>query len=113
MIKKCKFEVDVTYNSKFFAEGEIRETLRNAINDLSNLKENQFGRLKMVDCGKTNKGVSCNVNQVTDCFDSSSVDIVETLVSLSKFMDDNEPSILLSDSKVNELTSEVNTAFDK
>ena len=113
MIKKCKFEVDVTYNSDFFSEGEIRETIKNAIRELNNIKEAQFGRLKMIVSGKTNYGMSCNVNQVSTEFNSASIDIVETLVSLSKLMDDSEPSIILPDSKVNELTSEVNTAFDK
>ena len=113
MIKKCKFEVDVTYNSKFFGEGEIRETIRKAINDLSNLKEKQFGRLKMIDQGKTNKGVSCNINQVTDCFDSEKINVVETLASLSKLIDDNEPSIVLPEPKIEELVEEVKTSFNK
>lgn len=113
MTKKCKFDVEVTYNSDYFAEGEIRETIKKAIRDLSDAKEAQFGRLKMIVPGKTNHGISCNVNQVTDCFDDVSVDVVETLVSLNKLMDDDEPSIVLPEPKVDELMQEVNNSFGK
>ena len=37
MTKKCKFEVDVTYNSDYFAEGEIRETIKKAISGVSSI----------------------------------------------------------------------------
>lgn len=112
-MKKCKFEVDVTYNSDFFAEGEIRETIKKAIRDLNDAKEAQFGRLKMIVPGKTNYGMSCDVNRVTDCVDSGTIDVVETLVSLSKLMDDDEPSTRLSEPKVEELVKEVNNSFGK
>jgi hypothetical protein len=113
MTKKCKFEVDVTYNSDFFSEGEIRETIKKSICDLNDTKEAQFGRLKMIVPGKTNHGMSCNVNQVYTEFDSETIDIVETLVSLSEAMDSDEPNILLPEPKVDELMAEVRTTFNK
>ena len=113
MIKKCKFEVEVTYNSDYFAEGEIRDTIKKAICDLNDTKEAQFGRLKMIVSGKTNHGMSCNVNQVSTEFDSETIDIVETLVNLSEAMDPDEPNILLSEPKVDELMAEVRTTFNK
>ena len=61
MTKKCKFEVEVTYNSDYFAEGEIRDTIKKAIKDLNDQKEKKFGRLKLCDPGKTNHGLTCNV----------------------------------------------------
>ena len=54
MTKKCKFDVEVTYNSDYFAEGEIRDTIKKAIKDLNDQKEKKFGRLKLCDPGKTN-----------------------------------------------------------
>tara|TARA_B100000676_G_C17694701_1_gene638169 strand:- start:76 stop:420 length:345 start_codon:yes stop_codon:yes gene_type:complete len=112
MTKKCKFEVDVTYNSDFFAEGEIRETIKKAIRDLNDAKENKFGKRIMCDPGKTNNGISCNVNQLAELKNSGSIDLVETLVSLSSGMDDDEhPSIVLPDHKLEELMTEVHTTF--
>ena len=35
MTKKCKFDVEVTYNSDYFAEGEIRDTIKKAIKYLN------------------------------------------------------------------------------
>jgi hypothetical protein len=112
MTKKCKFEVEVTYNSDFFAEGEIRETIKKAIRDLNDDKENKFGRRIMCDPGKTNNGISCDVNQSTEYTTSDSIDVVETLVSLSKLMDDeDESTIILPEPKLEELMTEVRTAF--
>jgi hypothetical protein len=111
MIKKCKFEVDVTYNSDFFAEGEIRETIKKAIRDLNDKKESAFGRRIMCNPGKTNSGVSCDVNQSIALSEESSC-VVETLVSLSNYMDDeDESTMVLPEPKLEELMTEVRTAF--
>jgi len=110
MTKKCKFEVEVTYNSDYFAEGEIRDTIKKAIKELNDEKINKFGRKIICDPGKINSGVIGDVNQV--CHKTTdSVDLVETLVSLSACMDDTEtPNIVLPEPKVNELMKEVRTA---
>jgi len=114
MTKKCKFEVEVTYNSDYFAEGEIRDTIKKAIKDLNYSKEKKFGRLKMCDPGKTNHGITSDVTQVVYDNKHDSIDIVETLVSLSACMDDTEtPNIVLPEPKLEELMTEVRTAFSK
>ncbi|RPG64927.1 MAG: hypothetical protein CBC02_008380 [Flavobacteriaceae bacterium TMED42] len=112
MTKKCKFEVDVTYNSDYFAEAEIRDTIKKAIKELNNEKIQKFGRKIICDPGKINSGVIGDVNQVC-CNNTDSIDLVETLVSLSACMDDTEtPNIVLPEPKVNELMKEVRTAFN-
>ena len=110
MTKKCKFEVEVTYNSNYFAEGEIRDTIKKAIKELNDEKINKFGRKIICDPGKINSGVIGDVNQV--CYkNTDSIDIVETLVSLSSCMNDDEPSIVLPEPKLEELMDEVHTTF--
>tara|TARA_B100001057_G_scaffold168729_1_gene169449 strand:+ start:1162 stop:1503 length:342 start_codon:yes stop_codon:yes gene_type:complete len=111
MTKKCKFEVEVTYNSDYFAEGEIRDTIKKAIKELNDEKIKKFGRKIICDPGKVNSGVVGDVNQV--CYkNTDSIDIVETLVSLSSCMDDDEsPNIVLPEPKIEELMNEVRTAF--
>jgi tetrahydromethanopterin S-methyltransferase subunit G len=113
MTKKCKFEVDVTYNSDYFAEAEIRDTIKNAIKELNNEKIQKFGRKIICDPGKINSGVIGDVNQL--CYkETDSIDLVETLVSLSACMDDTEtPNIVLPEPKLEELMTEVRTAFKK
>ena len=44
--------MEVTYNSDYFAEGEIRDTIKKAIKDLNDQKEKKFGRLKLCDVEK-------------------------------------------------------------
>ena len=46
MTKKCKFDVEVTYNSDYFAEGEIRDTIKKAIKDLNDQKEKKVWSFK-------------------------------------------------------------------
>ena len=111
MTKKCKFEVDVTYNSDYFAEAEIRDTIKKAIKELNDEKVRKFGRKVICDPGKINSGLICDVSQMV-CRDTDTIDVVETLVSLSGCMDD-EPNIVLPEPKVEELMSEVRTAFNK
>ena len=112
MTKKCKFEVEVTYNSDYFVEGEIRDTIKKAIKELNDEKIKKFGRKIICDPGKVNSGVVGGVKQL--CYkDTDSIDLVETLVSLSASMDDTEtPNIVLPEPKVNELMKEVRTAFN-
>ena len=111
MTKKCKFDVEVTYNSDYFAEGEIRDTIKKAIKELNDEKINKFGRKVICDPGKVNSGVVGDVQQV--CYkNADSIDIVETLVSLSNCMDDDEsPNIVLPEPKIEELMDEVRTTF--
>jgi len=112
MINKCKFEVDITYNSDFFSEGELRETVRSAIRDLNDAKEKMFGRV-MHNPGKMNSGVSCDVTRLVEHPDETS-HVVETLVGLSNCMaEDDEPNIVLPDHKLEELMAEVRTVFNK
>jgi len=113
MTKKCKFDVEVTYNSDYFAEGEIRDTIKKAIKDLNDQKEKKFGRLKLCDPGKTNHGVTCNVTKATVVKSNSQV-YVEEIAELNDLMDEyTEPKIVLPDVRVEELMDEVKTAFHK
>lgn len=113
MTKKCKFEVEVTYNSDYFAEGEIRDTIKKAIKDLNDQKEKKFGRLKLCDPGKTNHGLTCNVK--TEISKTREPQIyIEELAELHDLVDEKvEPKIVLPNSKVEELLQEVRTTFNK
>lgn len=114
MTKKCKFNVDITYNDNFFTETEIQETIKNAIADLNDFKLKQFGKKIICDPGKINSGVCGNVNAVYDFSENSKIDLVETLVSLSSCMDtdeDDDPRLILPEPKVEELMGEVRKAF--
>ena len=115
MISKCKFDVEVSYNSDYFTEGEIRETLKKSIADLNDFKENKFGRLTIANPGTHNKGVSVNVTQQVETDASDSIDLVETLVSLSSCFDEEDASTMvlpeLPEQKLEELMTEVRTTF--
>jgi len=114
MTKKCKFEVEVTYNSDYFAEGEIRDTIKKAIKDLNDQKEKKFGRLKMCDPGKTNYGITCNVESKIIVPKKPQI-FVEDIAEFSELMDDEvvDSKLVLPDIKVEELLKEVETAFNK
>ena len=114
MTKKCKFEVEVTYNSDYFAEGEIRDTIKKAIKDLNDQKEKKFGRLKMCDPGKTNHGITCNVESKIIVPKKPQI-FVEDIAEFPELMDDEvvDSKIVLPDIKVEELLKEVETAFNK
>ena len=112
MTKKCKFDVEVTYNSDYFAEGEIRDTIKKAIKDLNDQKEKKFGRLKLCDPGKTNHGVTCDVSTGSVAPRIPQV-FVEELAQLNEIMEENnDPKIVLPDEKVEELLKEVKSAFN-
>tara|TARA_Y100001934_G_C11915821_1_gene568824 strand:- start:270 stop:614 length:345 start_codon:yes stop_codon:yes gene_type:complete len=112
MINKCKFDVEVSYNSDYFTESELRETIRNSISDLSDSKEQKFGKKVIAKPGIHNSGASCNITQQTESELSDSIDLVETLVSLSSCMDsDTDPTIVLPEAKMEELMTEVRTTF--
>ena len=113
MTKKCKFEVEVTYNSDYFAEGEIRDTIKKAIKDLNDQKEKKFGRLKLCDPGKTNHGVTCNVSDGVIVPTRPQI-FVEEISKLDELMDEEvDPKLVLPDEKVEELLREVKTTFNK
>lgn len=113
MTKKCKFDVEVTYNSDYFAEGEIRDTIKKAIKDLNDQKEKKFGRLKLCDPGKTNHGVTCSVKNVEFVSTIPRVYINES-VEVSDYSDEKvDPKIVLPDDKIQDLLDEVKIAFDK
>ena len=116
MTKKCKFEVDVTYNSDYFAEGEIRETIKKAISDLNNSKEKKFGRLKMCDPGKTNYGLtcSCSLKQNNGLHEKPKL-CIEQIAGLGELIKDEviDPKMILPDAKIEELVKEVKTTFGK
>ena len=114
MTKKCKFEVEVTYNSDYFSYAEIRDTIKNAIKKLNDEKIQKFGRKIICDPGKINSGCSCNVHELVCNSDADSIDLVETLVSLSACMDDSEtPNIVLPEPKIEELMSQVRRTFNQ
>lgn len=114
MIKKCKFEVEVSYNPDYFAKGEIRETIKNAIVDLNEFKENKFGRLKMCDLGKTNHGMTCTVEskQVNSDVPTKRANVNTEVEDL---MDEEvtDPRMILPDTRVEELINEVKIAFPR
>jgi len=113
MTKKCKFDVEVTYNSDYFAEGEIRDTIKKAIKDLNDQKEKKFGRLKLCDPGKTNYGVTCSVKNVEFVSTIPQVYIKDS-VEVSELIDEKvDPKIVLPDDKIQNLLDEVKIAFDK
>jgi len=115
MTKKCKFEVDVAYNPDFFAEGEIKETIKKAIRDLNDAKESEFGKRVVCDPGKINSGAIASVTKITsDTPDvEDSCDIIETLVSLSGAMDGIDDVPQLTEPQLEELMGEVRTVFHK
>ena len=115
MTKKCKFEVDVTYNSEYFAEGEIRETIRKAIVDLNAQKEKNFGRLKLSDKGKTTHGMTCNVNKAVVYENKIPQVFAEEIAELNSLMDEEiiDPKMILPDAHIEELINEVKTAYGK
>lgn len=110
MIKKCKFEVDITYNSDYFAEAEIRDTIRSAIKELNDEKIKKFGRKIICDPGKINSGCVGSIKNVSFNANDNTIDLVETLVSLSSCMDEDEPSMILPEPKLEELMSEVRSS---
>ena len=113
MTKKCKFEVSVDYNPNFFTETEISETIKKSIKDLDFEKKTKFGTKILCEPGKINSGVVASLKTV-DPDITDSIDLVETLVSLSSCMDDTEtPNIVLPEPKLEELMTEVRTAFNK
>jgi hypothetical protein len=114
MTKKCKFDVEVTYNSDYFAEGEIRDTIKKAIKDLNDQKEKKFGRLKLCDPGKTNHGMTCNIESKVIVPKKPQV-YIEEIAEFSELMHDEvvDSKIVLPDAKVEELMNEVRTAFSK
>jgi len=63
--------------------------------------------------GTHNSGASCNIAQIVENEVSTSSDLVETLVSLSSCMDEEQPNIVLPQSKMEELMTEVRTVFGK
>ena len=114
MTKKCKFEVEVTYNSDYFAEGEIRETIKKAIKDLNDQKEKKFGRLKMCDPGKTNYGLTCSCSLKQDGVLHKKPELyIKEIAELEELMNNEiiDPKMILPDAKVEELVREVKTTF--
>jgi len=101
MTKNCKFTIDVTYNSGFFGEEEIKQTIQNAISELNQDKINKFGKSKIYDYGKFNNGVVSKIHTTESSITSqekTNIDLIETLVSLSSCMDDDdEPNLVLPD----------------
>ena len=62
-MKKCRFEVRVSYDEQFFAEGEIRETLRKSIRDLGELKVNNYGKEEFMKSKNWIMGIHANVEK--------------------------------------------------
>tara|TARA_Y100000287_G_scaffold161700_1_gene141285 strand:+ start:656 stop:1000 length:345 start_codon:yes stop_codon:yes gene_type:complete len=112
MTKKCKFEVSVDYNPDFFTETEISETIKKSIKDLDFEKKTKFGTKILCEPGKINSGVVASLKTV-DPDITDSIDLVETLVSLSSCMDETEDDakMILPEPKMEELMKEVRTAY--
>ena len=111
MTKKCKFEVSVDYNPNFFTETEISETIKKSIKDLDFEKKTKFGTRLFVKL--ENKFRCCCKYKKTDWILTDSIDLVETLVSLSSCMDETEDDakMILPEPKMEELMKEVRTAY--
>ena len=113
-MKKCRFEVDVSYDEHFFAEGEIQETIRTSIERLGENKVNRYGRDAFMKNGWT-KGIHSNVNKVNNASDISDEQLGE-LVFLSALHDNDEDEVevpKLSEHKMSELLAHVKKVFAK
>ena len=115
MTKKCKFEVEVTYNPDYFAEGEIRETIRKAIVDLNAHKEKNFGRNKLSVQGETNHGMTCSVNKAVVYENKIPKVFAQEIAELNSTMYEEtiDPKMILPDTQVEELVNEVKSVYGK
>ena len=68
----------------------------------------------MIEVGKTNHGVTCNVTDGVVVPKITPQIFVEEIAELDELMEDDvDPKIVLPDEKVEELLREVKTAFNK
>ena len=118
-MKRCRFEVDVSYDEQFFAEGEIQETLRTSIEELGENKVNRYGRDAFMKNGWV-KGIHSNVNKVNNDSDVGDEQLGELVFLNQEFLEslrDNEvrdeevPK--LPEHKMSELLAHVKKAFVK
>lgn len=117
-MKKCKFEVDVSYDEYFFAEGEIKETLRKAIRDLGELKVSNYGKDEFMKSENWIKGIHAEVEK-TGPEESKlelSDEMIGELIAISgefgKDQDDKDVP-KLSEESLEELLVQVRKEFKK
>ena len=113
-MKKCRFEVDISYDEQFFAEGEIQETIRTSIEELGKNKVNRYGRDTFMKNGWVT-GIHPKVVKVNDNSDISDEQLGE-LVFLSELRDteiEEEELPKLTEHKMSQLLAHVKKAFSK
>ena len=118
-MKKCRFEVSISYDEQFFAEGEIQETIRTSIEKLGENKVNRYGRDTFMKNGWV-KGIHPKVVKVNDNSDISAEQIGELVFLNQEFlelsrgnevMEEEVPK--LPEHKMNQLLAHVKKAFSK
>ena len=115
-MKKCKFEVDVSYDEYFFAEGEIKETLRKSIRDLGELKVNNYGKEEFMKSKNWIMGIHANVEKTESDepkLEFSDEHIAE-LIAISGVFEEEIPEKdipKLSETQMEELLAKVREVF--
>jgi hypothetical protein len=117
-MKKCRFEVDVSYDEYFFAEGEIKETLRKSIRDLGELKVNNYGKEEFMKSENWIMGIHANVEKTESDepkLEFSDEHIAELLAISGVFEEDipDKDVPKLSEEKMEILLAHVKKAFAK
>jgi len=116
-MKKCRYEVDVSYDEQFFAEGEIQETLRTSIEELGENKVNRYGRDAFMKNGWI-KGIHAKVEKTES--DEQKLELNEQhiaeLIAISGVFEEELPNKdvpKLSEEKLNQLLAKVREEFSK
>ena len=117
-MKKCRFEVRVSYDEQFFAEGEIRETLRKSIRDLGELKVNNYGKEEFMKNEKWIKGIHAEVEKTES--DEPKVELndqhIAELIAISGVFEEDIPEKdipKLSETQMAKLLAQVRKDFSK
>ena len=116
-MKKCRFEVDVSYDEQFFAEGEIQETLRTSIEILGKKKVNRYGRDVFMKNGWI-KGIHAKVEKTESDEQKLEFDKqhIAELIAISGVFEEEIPNNdvpKLSEEQVEQLLIKVREAFPR
>jgi hypothetical protein len=116
-MKKCRFEVEVSYDEQFFAEGEIQETLRTSIEILGEKKVNRYGRDTFMKNGWI-KGIDAKVEKTKS--DEPKLELndqcIAELIAISGVSEEEIPDKdvpKLSEVQLEQLLAKVRTEFSK
>ena len=116
-MKKCRFEVGVSYDEQFFAEGEIQETLRTSIEILGKKKVNKYGRDVFMKNGWI-KGIHAKVEKTES--GEQKVELTEQhiaeLIAISGVIGEEIPNKdvpKLTEEKLDQLLAQVRKEFSK